>query len=82
MEEQLKEALEETAINMFKMFECRDYARVDFRVDRDEKVYVIEVNPNPDISPQSGMTRALKAHGMTYTEFIRGILGKALERKN
>jgi D-alanine-D-alanine ligase len=82
VEEQLKKALEETAVKTFRMFECRDYARVDFRVGRNNRIYVLEVNPNPDISPQSGMARALKAHGMTYTEFVKGILDKALERKN
>jgi D-alanine-D-alanine ligase len=51
------------------------------RIDRDGKIYVLEVNPNPDISPQSGMTRAIKVQGITYAEFIRGILERVLQRK-
>jgi len=47
-----KKRLKQTAIQVFKLFECRDYARVDFRVDRDGRPYVIDVNPNPDISPR------------------------------
>ena len=47
-----------------------------------ERLYVIEVNPNPDISPQSGMSREIKAKGMTYVQFIEGLLEKALQRKS
>ena len=77
----MKKRVEYIALKVFKLFGCRDYARVDLRVDREGKIYVIEVNPNPDISPQSGMTRAIKAQGMTYVEFIRGLLERALQRR-
>ena len=78
----MKKRMEHIAIRAFKLFGCRDYARVDMRVDREGKIYVLEVNPNPDISPQSGMTRAIKAGGMTYEEFIRVLLERALQRRN
>jgi D-alanine-D-alanine ligase len=77
----MKKRVEHIAIRAFKLFGCRDYARVDMRIDRDGKIYVLEVNPNPDISPQSGMTRAIKVQGITYAEFIRGVLERALQRK-
>jgi len=82
LEAETKMKLEETAIRVFKLFECRDYARVDFRVDQGGRVYVIDVNPNPDISPQSGMSREIRAKGMTYVQFIEGLLEKALQRKS
>jgi D-alanine-D-alanine ligase len=82
LEAEMKKRVEGTAIRVFKLFECRDYARVDFRVDQDGRIYVIEVNPNPDISPQSGMSREIKAKGMTYVQFIEGLLEKALQRKS
>jgi D-alanine-D-alanine ligase len=78
----MKKRVEHIAIKVFKLFGCRDYARVDIRIDRDGKIYVLEVNPNPDISPQSGMTRAIKVQGMAYTEFIGGLIEKALQRKS
>jgi D-alanine-D-alanine ligase len=78
----LKRALESVAMQVYRLFECRDYARVDLRVDREGRPYVIEVNPNPDISPESGMARAIKAYGMTYAEFVQGVVEKALQRKN
>ena len=78
---ELKKRLETIAVDVYRLFECRDYARVDIRVDGDENIYVIEVNPNPDISPESGMARAIKAHGMTYADFVGGMVQKALERR-
>ena len=77
-----KRRVEHIAVKVFKLFECRDYARVDMRVDRNGKIYVLEVNPNPDISPQAGLTRSIKAQGMTYTEFIGNLLERALQRKS
>jgi len=70
------------ASRVFKLFECRDYARVDIRIDREGKIYVLEVNPNPDISPQSGMARALKVQGTTYTGFVGNLIERALLRKD
>jgi len=78
----VKKKVEQVALRVFKLFGCRDYARVDLRVDQDEKIYVLEVNPNPDISPQSGMARALRVQGTTYTEFVGNLLERALRRKD
>ncbi len=81
LESGMKKRVEDIALKVFKLFGCRDYARVDLRIDRDGKIYVLEVNPNPDISPQSGVARALKVQGTTYTEFVRNLLERALQRK-
>jgi D-alanine-D-alanine ligase len=77
----VKKRVEHIAGKAFKLFGCRDYARVDIRIDRNGKIYVLEVNPNPDISPESGMTRAIKDQGMTYEEFIGALLERALQRR-
>ncbi|MEW6377038.1 MAG: ATP-grasp domain-containing protein [Thermodesulfobacteriota bacterium] len=78
----VKKRVEHVAVKAFKLFGCRDYARVDIRIDRDGKIYVLEVNPNPDISPQSGMARAIKVQGLTYEEFVGILLERALQRKD
>jgi D-alanine-D-alanine ligase len=78
----MQKRVEHLAVRVFNLFGCRDYARVDMRIDRDGKIYILEVNPNPDISPQSGMNRALKVRGMTYEEFVGRLLERALIRKD
>jgi D-alanine-D-alanine ligase len=81
LKEGVEKEIESIASRVFSLFRCRDYARVDLRVSDEDKIYVIEVNPNPDISPQSGLTRSIKAQGMTYAEFIGNLLERALQRR-
>jgi D-alanine-D-alanine ligase len=69
-----------TAILAFKLLVGRGYARMDMRMDELGKLNIIEVNPNPDISPDAGAGRQSKAAGMSYKEFINNILNLALER--
>jgi D-alanine-D-alanine ligase len=44
-------------------------------------IYVIEVNPNPDISPDSGFSKALEATGLSYKAFVNQVIGFAIQRK-
>ena len=63
IDDALKAKLQETAVKAFLACECRDYARVDFRMDKKGRIFVLEVNPNPDISLNAGYARALGRGG-------------------
>lgn len=56
---------------------CRDYVRVDFRLDERLNPYILEVNPNPDISPDAGFAAALDAGGIAYERFVAMMLENA-----
>ena len=73
-----KECVQETALTAFKLTGCRGYARVDMRMDDMGRLNVIEVNPNPDISPGSGAARQAVAAGWSYTQFIEHLVNLAL----
>jgi D-alanine-D-alanine ligase len=75
-----KKAISQTVLKVYRIFGCQGYARVDMRLDNNGKVCVIELNPNPDISPGTGAARQAEADGMTYTEFIEAIIHFAFER--
>jgi D-alanine-D-alanine ligase len=59
------------------LFELRGYARVDFRVDESNKPYILEINTNPCLSPDSGFPAACAKAGLSYTEMINRIIQDA-----
>lgn len=77
----IKKKVEKLAIKAYKALGCRDYARVDVRVSNDGTPYVIEINPNPDVSSDSGFARAAAASGKSYSELLFIITNFALQRK-
>lgn len=72
--------VEEIALAAFDAINCRDYARIDLRLNKDNIPYVIEVNPNPDISTDSGFARAASAAGINYPELLLRISQLAISR--
>lgn len=76
-----KKRIETTALAAYSAMNCRDYARVDLRLNKKNIPYVIEVNPNPDISTDSGFARAAAADEISHEKLLSTIAGLALERK-
>lgn len=68
------------AVDVAEVIGLIDYARVDFRMDGAGRLFVLEGNPNPDITPGSGYRRALDAVGISYPQFITTLLDKAAGR--
>ena len=68
------------AMHAFKLLGCRDYARVDIRL-RNFSAYILEINANPDISPEAGVARSAAAEGLSYVQLIERILKSASKRK-
>jgi D-alanine-D-alanine ligase len=70
----VEKRVREAALRSYQTIDCRDYARVDIRLGLDGIPYVLEINANPDISPDAGMPRSAKVAGYDYTQLIGRIV--------
>ncbi len=77
----LGQTLRTLAIETWKILGGKDYGRVDFRLDREGVPYVLEFNPNPDISLQAGFPKALNAAEIPYEEFLKILIENNLSAK-
>ena len=66
----LKIKLKQTAEKIFLLLKLKDYARVDFRFDRFGTPFVIDVNPNPCIAPDSGFVKAMRHEKINFKKMI------------
>jgi len=65
----------------FRAMLCRDFARVDFRIDgRTNRPTILEVNSLPGITPSSDLTLMAESEGWTHGDLVRSVLNAALRR--
>ncbi len=77
------EEMTEAARTIFNALGCRDFARVDFRMDENGTPFFLEINPLPGLAPgYSDYPMAAEAAGLSYDDLITSIAGCALERIN
>lgn len=73
--------MQRVALDAAAVIGLRDYGRIDLRLrSSDNAVFVLEANPNPDITFDSGFVNAAKASGRSHEGVIREILDRALAR--
>ncbi|NOT09113.1 MAG: hypothetical protein HOP28_13015 [Gemmatimonadales bacterium] len=58
----------------------KGYGRVDLRITEQGEVFVLEVNPNPDLSIDAGLARMARARGWEYGELLLKVVDEASER--
>ncbi len=76
----LLDRLSRHALGCWRIFGASGYARVDFRVDQGGTPWVLEVNMNPCISPDSGFTAAAARGGLSYVDLVGEIVELAFQR--
>lgn len=86
IDEQLENKIIEVCLKTYEVLRCRDWSRIDIRLDKDGIPNVIEINPLPGIMPDpkenSSYPKAARAAGMTYEEMINQVLLAACKRYN
>jgi D-alanine-D-alanine ligase len=76
-EQPLLQRLQAIAVETWKGFDLRGWARVDFRVDGKGNPFVVDVNANPDLSLDAGFMAAAGRQGISPEEAIRMITDAA-----
>ena len=73
------EILENTE-RVFSVCGCRDYARVDFIVNLDEKPTFLEINSLPGLTPTSLLPKSATCSGLSFVDLLNTMLSPAISR--
>jgi D-alanine-D-alanine ligase len=80
----LQSEIEDVVLRAYRVLGCRDWSRIDVRVDAQGVPNIVEVNPLPGILPNpednSCLPKAARAAGLNYDQLIQAALLAAAER--
>jgi len=76
----LEDKIRDLALRAYRAVECRDFGRVDFRVDQQDNPYVLEINPLPCLASDDVFMLIPKVMNIGYPEMIGRILESAFKR--
>ena len=74
----LLDRLSELTLRCWNVFNLRGYARVDFRVDEQNNIWILEINVNPCISPDSGFVAATRQANLSFEQVVARILADSI----
>jgi D-alanine-D-alanine ligase len=78
--QKVAQRVRQCALDAWHALGCQDYVRVDFRLDDKGNATILEVNPNPDITPEDGFASALAAANVSYKKFVETMVANAWHR--
>jgi len=65
---------------VYSLLRIRDYGRIDIRMTREGKIYVLEANPNPGLSFRDEVAQSARRAGIPYPQLLQRIVNAALLR--
>jgi len=73
--------IHEYSLRAFDVLECRDFARIDFRINQSGVPFFLEINPLAGLNPRSSdLIIMARLQGIRYNDLIGSILDSALKR--
>jgi D-alanine-D-alanine ligase len=81
LEEGILQEIRDYSLKVLQVLGCRDFARLDFRLNSDGVPYFLEINPLPGLNPKSGDLPIMAGKiGWTYQSLISAVVDSALQR--
>ncbi len=80
IDDKIANNLKKLAVSLYRLCQCRDYARVDVRLDRDGNPFVLEINSMTTLGTKGGFVLAARKAGYTFKRLVWRILDIAHER--
>ena len=68
------------AVAVYEKLECKDFARIDFRVDAEGQPWFLEINPLPTFAPDGTFAIIAELAGQSYEAFLADVLKRGLKR--
>lgn len=78
---ELERLLMKTTKRIYRLLQLSGYARIDFRLDAEERPYFLEANPNADIAYGDEFAEAAEAAGIEYEPLLNRLLAIGLGRR-
>ncbi|MBC8322699.1 MAG: D-alanine--D-alanine ligase [Candidatus Marinimicrobia bacterium] len=78
LDENLTNMIQQTALEIYSLLKCRHYARVDFRLDKNNQHWFLEVNTLPGMTDTSLVPKAAAANGVSFEQLVNSIIQQAL----
>jgi D-alanine-D-alanine ligase len=72
--------LERLSKRIYRILELNGYARIDYRLDREDRIYFLEANPNPEIARFEEFASAAESAGLSYESLLQRVLNLGLRR--
>ncbi|MFQ5719776.1 MAG: D-alanine--D-alanine ligase [Acidobacteriota bacterium] len=78
--DEVRSDLERTSKRIYRILRLSGYGRIDFRVDRDGRIFFLEANANPEIARYEEFASGAAGAGINYEQLLQRILNLGLER--
>ena len=78
LDRKTREKINETCRRVYKALSLSGYARMDLRLTQDNEVYILEANPNPNLSFGEDFAESAENIGIDYQELLQKILSLGL----